>query len=346
MLIVMRREATPDQVRLVADTVAAAGLEARLLASESRTAIGVLGDESRVDRGALRSLPGVAELVPLTRPYRQVSLEWQADRTVVTLPGGLAVGGESIVVMAGPCSVESEQQILAAAHAVRAAGAVVLRAGAFKPRSSPYTFQGLGREALVLLARARAETGLLIVTEAVDAASVDQVAEVADIIQIGARHMQNHSLLRRVGRAGKPVLLKRAPSATIEELLLSAEYIVAEGNRDVILCERGVRGFDGATRNLFDLGAVPLVKGLSHLPIIADPSHGTGNRSMVHPMALAAVAAGADGLLIEVHPSPEHALSDGPQSLYPEQFESVMRDLRLIAEAVGRRVAEPAGAHA
>lgn len=346
MLIVMRSDAGSDEIRRVVERVTAAGLEPRVLTGRSRTAVGVLGDERLLDAGAMRGLPGVSELVALPRPYRQVSLEWQPERTVVTLPGGLAVGGDSLLVMAGPCSVENERQIIAAANAVRAAGAAVLRAGAFKPRSSPYSFQGLGREALVLLARARAETGLLIVTEAVDAESVDQVAEVADIVQIGARHMQNHSLLRRAGRAGRPVLLKRAPSATVEDLLLSAEYIVAEGNRDVILCERGVRGFDGATRNLFDLGAVPLVKGLSHLPIVADPSHGTGNRSMVHPMALAAVAAGADGLLIEVHPNPDQALSDGPQSLHPEQFDSLMRDLRLVAEAVGRRVAEPSGAHA
>ena len=246
--------------------------------------------------------------------------------------------------MAGPCSVESERQILDAARAVREAGAAVLRAGAFKPRSSPYSFQGLGRAGLRLLARAREETGLLIVTEAMDAEGLDQVVEVADIVQIGARNMQNYSLLKHAGRAGKPVLLKRGLSATIQELLLSAEYILAEGNPHVILCERGVRGFDTVTRNLFDLSAIPVVHGLSHLPIVADPSHGTGHRDMVAPMARAAVAAGADGLLVEVHPTPDRALSDGAQSLYPEQFERVMRETRLIAEAIGRRVAEPAGA--
>jgi 3-deoxy-7-phosphoheptulonate synthase len=257
-----------------------------------------------------------------------------------------ADGGDEVVVMAGPCSVESERQILDAARAVREAGATVLRAGAFKPRSSPYSFQGLGLAGLKLLARAREESGLLIVTEAMDGAEIDAVAEIADIIQIGARNMQNYSLLKRAGRIGKPVLLKRGLSATIQELLLSAEYILAEGNPNVILCERGVRGFDPATRNLLDLSAIPVVHGTSHLPIIADPSHGTGHRDMVMPMAKAAVAGGADGLLIEVHPTPDRALSDGAQSLYPEQFDRLMKEIRLIAEAIGRRVAEPAGIRA
>jgi len=242
--------------------------------------------------------------------------------------------------------VEGEAQILRAAHAVKDAGATLLRAGAFKPRSSPYSFQGLGREGLKLLAAARRETGLLIVTEAVDPEGVDAVAEVADIIQIGARNMQNYSLLRRVGRAGKPVLLKRGIAATIEELFLAAEYILAEGNPDVILCERGIRSYDTQTRNLLDLSAIPTVHALSHLPIIADPSHGTGRREMVPAMARAAVAAGADGLLVEVHPDPDSALSDGAQSLRPEQFERTMHELRAIAEAIGRRIPEPAGVRA
>jgi 3-deoxy-7-phosphoheptulonate synthase len=244
--------------------------------------------------------------------------------------------------MAGPCSVESEQQILAAARAVRESGATILRAGAYKPRSSPYSFQGMGQSGLELLVRAREETGLLIVTEAMDAEGMDAVVEVADIVQIGARNMQNYSLLKLAGRIRKPVLLKRGLSATIQELLLSAEYILAEGNPNVVLCERGVRGFDPATRNLLDLSAIPVVHGLSHLPIIADPSHGTGHRDMVMPMANAAVAGGADGLLVEVHPTPDRALSDGAQSLYPEQFDRLMKEVRLIAEAIGRRVAEPA----
>jgi 3-deoxy-7-phosphoheptulonate synthase len=288
----------------------------------------------------------VQEIIHVTKPYKQVSREWKAESTVIQLPGGLSVGGDEVLVMAGPCSVESEKQILDAARAVREAGAAVLRAGAFKPRSSPYSFQGLGRAGLRLLARAREETGLLIVTEAMDTEGLQQVLEVADIVQIGARNMQNYSLLKHAGRAGKPVLLKRGLSATIQELLLSAEYILAEGNPHVILCERGVRGFDTVTRNLFDLSAIPVVHGLSHLPIVADPSHGTGHRDMVAPMARAAVAAGADGLLVEVHPTPDRALSDGAQSLYPEQFERVMRETRLIAEAIGRRVAEPIGVRA
>jgi 3-deoxy-7-phosphoheptulonate synthase len=271
-----------------------------------------------------------------------VSREWKAESTTVRLPGGLTIGGEEVIVMAGPCSVESERQILAAARTVRESGATVLRAGAFKPRSSPYSFQGLGRAGLELLARAREETGLLIVTEAMDAEGMAAVVELADIVQIGARNMQNYSLLKLAGRIQKPVLLKRGLSATIQELLLSAEYILAEGNPNVVLCERGVRGFDPATRNLLDLSAIPVVHGLSHLPIIADPSHGTGHRDMVMPMAKAAVAAGADGLLVEVHPTPDRALSDGAQSLYPEQFDRLMKEVRLIAEAIGRRVAEPA----
>jgi 3-deoxy-7-phosphoheptulonate synthase len=288
----------------------------------------------------------VQEIIHVTKPYKQVSREWKAEPTIVRLPGGLTIGGEEVVVMAGPCSVESERQILDAARAVREAGATVLRGGAFKPRSSPYSFQGLGLAGLKLLARAREESGLLIVTEAMDGEGIDAVAEIADIIQIGARNMQNYSLLKRAGRIGKPILLKRGLSATIQELLLSAEYILAEGNPNVILCERGVRGFDPATRNLLDLSAIPVVHGTSHLPIIADPSHGTGHRDMVMPMAKAAVAGGADGLLIEVHPTPDRALSDGAQSLYPEQFDRLMKEIRLIAEAIGRRMAEPAGIRA
>jgi 3-deoxy-7-phosphoheptulonate synthase len=270
-----------------------------------------------------------------------VSSEWRSVPTIVQLPGGITIGGDEVVVMAGPCSVESERQIIDAAQAVRDAGATVLRGGAFKPRSSPYSFQGLGLQGLGLLTKAREETGLLIVTEAMDPEGLDAVVEVADIVQLGARNMQNYSLLKRVGRCGKPVLLKRGLAATVQELLLSAEYILAEGNPDVILCERGVRSFDPATRNLFDVAAVPVVHGLSHLPIVADPSHGTGHRDMVTPMARAAVAAGADGLLIEVHPNPERALSDGAQSLFPSQFAQLMKETRAIVEVIGRRVAEP-----
>jgi 3-deoxy-7-phosphoheptulonate synthase len=346
MLIVMRHGTPQEDIDRVVEVIEEMGYQARPMPGRQRTTVGLVGNDGRVDGSRLEALPGVQEIIHVTKPYKQVSREWKAESTVIQLPGGLSVGGEEVLVMAGPCSVESERQILDAARAVREAGAAVLRAGAFKPRSSPYSFQGLGSAGLRLLARAREETGLLIVTEAMDAEGLDQVVEVADIVQIGARNMQNYSLLKHAGRAGKPILLKRGLSATIQELLLSAEYILAEGNPQVILCERGVRGFDTVTRNLFDLSAIPVVHGLSHLPIVADPSHGTGHRDMVTPMARAAVAAGADGLLVEVHPTPDRALSDGAQSLYPEQFERVMRETRLIAEAIGRRVAEPVGVRA
>ena len=322
------------------------GFQARPMVGRVRTAIGVIGNDRPVDGSRLVGLPGVHEIVRITRAYKQASREWKPEPTVVRLPGGIEIGGGGIVVMAGPCAVENERQILAAATAVREAGAAILRGGSFKPRSSPYSFQGLGEEGLRLLARARAETGLLIVTEALDAEGVELVAGVADIIQIGARNMQNYSLLRTAGRAGKPVLLKRNPGATIEELLLAAEYILAEGNPDVILCERGIRGFDSVTRNLLDLNAVPVVHRLSHLPIIVDPSHGTGRRDMVPPMAMAGVAAGADGLLIEVHPSPEHALSDGAQSLDLSEFAQLMQDVQALAATLGRPVAGSAGVRA
>lgn len=346
MLIVMRHGASDEEVRRVCDVIVEMGYQARPMPGRQRTTVGLVGNDGRVDGSRIEALAGVQEVIHVSKPYKQVSREWKAESTIVSLPGGLTIGGEDVVVMAGPCSVESEQQILAAAEAVREAGATVLRAGAFKPRSSPYSFQGLGVEGLPLLRLAKAETGLLIVTEAMDPEGADQVAEVADIIQIGARNMQNYSLLKRAGRLQKPILLKRGLSATIQELLLSAEYILAEGNPNVILCERGVRGFDPATRNIFDLSAIPVVHGLSHLPIIADPSHGTGHREMVIPMARAAVAAGADGLLVEVHPNPDRALSDGAQSLYPEQFARLMKETRIIAEAIGRRVAVAAGVRA
>ncbi len=292
-----------------------------------------MGNDGRVDSSRLSALPGVKEVIHVTQPYKQVSREWKSDKTVIELPGGLAIGADDIVLIAGPCSVESASQIIESARDVRAAGATILRGGAFKPRTSPYAFQGLGLSGLKLLAQAREETGLLIVTEAMDPDGVDIVADYADIIQIGARNMQNFSLLKHAGRCGKPVLLKRGMSATITELLLSAEYLLAEGNHQVILCERGIRGFD--------LTAIPLVQSLSHLPIIADPSHATGRRDKVIPMARAAVAAGADGVMIEVHPEPDRALSDGDQSLYPDQFEDLVRQTRVIAEAIGRRIAEP-----
>ncbi len=346
MLVVMRHGAAENDIARVVEAIEDMGYEARPMPGHQRTTVGLVGNDGRVDGSRIAALAGVQEVIHVSKPYKQVSREWKAEGTIVPLGGGLTIGGDEVVVMAGPCSVESEPQILAAARAVRESGAAVLRAGAFKPRSSPYSFQGLGLRGLELLARAREETGLLIVTEAMDAEGLVPVAELADIIQIGARNMQNYSLLRRAGRAGKPILLKRGLSATIQELLLSAEYILAEGNPHVILCERGVRGFDTATRNLFDLSAITVVHGLSHLPIVADPSHGTGHRDMVIPMARAAVAAGADGLLVEVHPTPDRALSDGAQSLYPEQFDQMMKESRPIAYAIGRKIAEPAGVRA
>ncbi len=342
MLIVMQHGATPEEIERVVHTIEEMGYQARPMPGKQRTAVGLVGNDGKVDDSRLEALPGVLEIIHVTQPYKQVSREWKAEDTVIHLPGGVAVGGEGIVVMAGPCSVESEAQIVATARAVRDAGAVILRGGAFKPRTSPYSFQGLGRKGLEMLARAREETGLLIVTEAMDLEGVDEVERHADIIQIGARNMQNYSLLKRVGRARKPVLLKRGISATITELLLSAEYILAEGNTQVILCERGIRGFDTATRFVFDLTAIPLVHKLSHLPIVADPSHATGLRAKVIPMARAAIAAGADGLIVEVHPDPDRALSDAAQTISPEQFTELMRQCRSIADVIGRRIVEPA----
>jgi 3-deoxy-7-phosphoheptulonate synthase len=342
VLIVMRHGATDAEIQRVVAVIEELGYKAQPMPGAQRTAVGLVGNDGRVDASRLEALPGVQEIIHVSRPYKQVSREWKSENTVVRLPGGVAVGGTEVVAIAGPCSVESEGQILEAARQVREAGAVILRGGAWKPRTSPYAFQGLGRPGLKLLAKAREETGLLICTEAMDPEGVGYVAEVADIIQIGARNMQNFSLLKAAGRAKKPVLLKRGMSATIEELLLSAEYLLAEGNHAVILCERGIRGFDTATRNVFDLTAIPVVHNLSHLPIVADPSHGTGLRDKVIPMARAAVAAGADGIIVEVHPHPDQALSDGAQSLFPDQFAQLMREVRVIAEVIGRRVAEPA----
>jgi 3-deoxy-7-phosphoheptulonate synthase len=341
MLVVMAHNATPEQIDGVVKTIRELGYEAAPIPGKQRTAVGLVGNDGKVDSSRLEALPGVMQVIHVSQPYKQVSREWREEPTIIELSNGTRIGGGEVVVMAGPCSVESEDQIMSSARLLRAAGATILRGGAFKPRSSPYSFQGLGEEGLRLLARAREETGMAIVTEAIDPEGVDVVAEYADIIQIGARNMQNFSLLRRAGRTGKPVLLKRGMAATVKELLLSAEYILAEGNPQVILCERGVRSFDTHTRNLLDLTAIPVVKSLSHLPIIADPSHGTGIRAKVIPMARAAVAAGADGLMVEVHPEPEKALSDGAQSLYPEQFEELMSQIRVIAKAIDREVTAP-----
>ena len=343
MLVVMQHGASPAEIDRVVKTIEEMGYQARPMPGAQRTAVGLVGNDGRVDSSRIEALPGVAQVIHVSQPYKQVSREWRPENTVVTIAPGVSFGGEEIPIIAGPCSVESEQQILTAARAVRAAGATALRGGAFKPRSSPYAFQGLGKQGLEMLALARRETGLAIVTEAMDEEGAHLVAEHADCIQIGARNMQNYSLLRAVGRIRKPVLLKRGMAATINDMLLSAEYILAEGNDQVILCERGVRSFDPAARNMFDLTAVPIVHKLSHLPIIADPSHGTGLREKVTPMARAAVAAGADGIIVEVHPTPDRALSDGGQSLFPDQFARLVTELRAIAGAIGRSIAKTPG---
>jgi 3-deoxy-7-phosphoheptulonate synthase len=339
MLVVMQQSASADQIDGVCEAIRRLGFKPWPLPGDVRTAIGLLGDDSGADWSHIEALPGVASVLMTSKPYKLASRDWKPEKTIVELAPGVRVGGEEVVVIAGPCSVESEEQIVATARAVRAAGGTALRGGAFKPRSSPYSFQGLGKQGLEFLALARRETGLPVVTEAMDEAGAELVAEYADCIQLGARNMQNYSLLKFVGRLGKPVLLKRGMAATISDLLLSAEYILAEGNPNVILCERGVRSFDPATRNLFDLTAVPVVQKLSHLPIIADPSHGTGLRDKVLPMARASVAAGADGVMVEVHPTPDSAMSDGAQTLYPAQFAEMVRALELIAAAVDRRLA-------
>jgi 3-deoxy-7-phosphoheptulonate synthase len=339
MLVVMQRDATDADVEAVCGAIKRMGFEPVPMPGAQRTAVGLVGNDKAVDGSGIEGMPGVAQVLYVSKPYKQVSREWKPENTVVTIAPGVSFGGAEVPIIAGPCSVESEQQILAAARVVRDAGAVALRGGAFKPRTSPYSFQGMGKQGLELLALARRETGLAIVTEAMDEAQADLVAEYADCIQIGARNMQNYSLLKHVGRINKPVLLKRGMSATIQELLLSAEYILSEGNGQVILCERGIRGFDPATRNVFDLTAIPMVQKLSHLPIVADPSHGTGLREKVTPMTRAALAAGADGIIVEVHPTPDRAMSDGAQSLYPEQFAALVRDLRPIAQVLGRSLA-------
>tara|TARA_Y100000590_G_scaffold167706_1_gene191898 strand:+ start:8251 stop:9270 length:1020 start_codon:yes stop_codon:yes gene_type:complete len=338
MLVVMRHGAAETEIQAVIEEIEDMGYEARPMPGKQRTTVGLMGNDGRVDSARIQGLPGVSEVIPVTKAYKQVSREWRDADTIVELKNGIQFGGTEVPIIAGPCGVESEEQILDSAIQLKNMGASLLRGGAFKPRTSPYSWQGLGLEGLKMLTKAKEETGLAIVTEALDPDGVDLVAEYADIVQVGARNMQNYPLLRRAGKCGKPILLKRGLSATLTELLLAAEYLLAEGNNDVILCERGVRSFDPHTRNLLDLTAIPMVKSLSHLPIIADPSHGTGVRDKVIPMARAAVAAGADGLIIEVHPDPPRALSDGAQSLYPNQFGELMDQIRVIANAIGRSV--------
>jgi 3-deoxy-7-phosphoheptulonate synthase len=335
MLIVMEAAATADDVRRVVETVQRMGLNAHPIPGAQRTAIGITGNRGSVEAGAFENLPGVAEVIPVSAPYKLVSREAKQENSVVSV-AGVPVGGPALAIVAGPCAVESERQALEVGHIVRAAGANLYRGGAFKPRTSPYSFQGLGLEGLKILAKVRAETGLPIVTEVLDTETAELVAEYADCLQVGARNMQNFSLLRKLGRMRKPVLLKRGMSATIEELLLSAEYLLAEGNYEVMLCERGVRTFSDHTRNTLDLSAIPYVQRISHLPILVDPSHGTGKRQKVLPLSRAAIACGADGLLIEVHNHPEAALSDGPQALLPEMFAELVGQVRQLAPVVGR----------
>ena len=340
----MKSGASRADIDRVVSKVEARGLKTHLSTGEDRTVIGVIGHDPFSLRDAFTHDEAVEDVVRITKPFKLSGREWRTADSVVQLPGGVQVGGGQVVVMAGPCSVESEEMLLETAHAVHDAGGHVLRGGAFKPRTSPYSFQGLGRAGLAHLARARAETGMPVVTEVMTPSEVDAVAEAADIVQIGARNMQNYDLLREVGRQPKPVLLKRGLSSTIEEWLLSAEYVLSQGNYNVILCERGIRTFETATRNTLDIVAVPVLKELSHLPVIVDPSHGTGKWSLVMAAARAAVAAGADGIMVEVHPRPDEALSDGPQSLTPQNFATLMPELRRVAEAIGRSVAQAAPA--
>jgi 3-deoxy-7-phosphoheptulonate synthase len=337
MLVVMKPNATEAQVDAVVERIRSLGFSPHAIPGAQRTAIGVTGNKGGLDPALFESLPGVREAIRVSQPFKLVSREVKEEDTVLDV-SGVAIGGKRLVVMAGPCSVESKEQVLEAARAVKAAGATMLRGGAYKPRTSPYEFQGMAEDGLKLLALAREETGLRIVTEAMDLETLAMVADYADMVQIGARNMQNFSLLKQLGRIGKPVLLKRGPSATIKEWLMAAEYVVAHGNGQVALCERGIRTFETATRNTLDLNAVPVLKSLTHLPVIVDPSHGIGLRAHVPAMARAAVAAGADGLIIEVHPCPEKALSDGQQSLTPEEFAGLMAQVRIIAGAVDRPV--------
>jgi 3-deoxy-7-phosphoheptulonate synthase len=336
MLVVMKAHAAAAEIEAVCERIRCLGFRPHIIPGEQRTAIGITGNNGPIDSTEFEDLPGVAEAIRVSKSYKLVSRETKPGNTVV-LVHGVPVGAEGLVICGGPCAVESREQILDSARAVKAAGGQLLRGGAYKPRTSPYSFQGLGEEGLRYLADARAETGLGIVTEAIDTETVDLVAEYADCIQIGARNMQNFSLLRRAGRTNKPILLKRGMSSTLEEFLMAAEYILSEGNYNVILCERGVRTFADHTRNTLDLSVVPFVQALSHLPIIVDPSHGTGKRDKVLPMSLASVAAGASGLIVEMHPAPERALSDGYQSLDPLQFAEMVEQCNELSELLARR---------
>lgn len=335
MIVIMNQNATPQQLENVQGRLKDWGFDIHLSQGVERTIIGAIGDKKPVVIQSIESMEGVDRVVPILQPYKLAGREFHSESTQVRV-GNAVFGGEQIVVIAGPCAVESLEQLLETAKDVKAAGAHILRGGAFKPRTSPYAFQGLEEEGLKFLKTAREETGMPFVTEVTNPRDVEMVQEYTDMLQIGARNMQNFTLLREVGKARKPVLLKRGLSATIEEWLMAAEYIMSEGNYEVVLCERGIRTFETATRNTFDVSAIPVIKRQSHLPVIADPSHASGKRHLIQPLACAAVAAGADGLMIEVHPDPEHALSDGPQSLTPAQFEEILQKVRPVAEAVGR----------
>jgi len=339
MLIVMDAHASQEDIDAVCTVIAEMGFHANPMPGPTRTAIGITGNEGAITEASrIKLLPGVRDVIRVTSPYKLVSREYRELDTVLDI-NGVLIGGQEIVVMAGPCSVESREQLFTTADAVRAAGATILRGGAFKPRTSPYSFQGMGEEGLQLLAEARERTGMPVITEVMDTETVDLVADYADILQLGARNMQNYALLKKVGRSRRPVMLKRGLSSTVKDWLLSAEYIMAEGNPAVILCERGIRTFDNHSRFTFDLSAVPILRELTHLPIIVDPSHATGRWQSVLPMARAGIASGADGLMIEVHPNPAFAVSDGEQSLLPERFAELMAQIERVAAAVDRPVA-------
>jgi 3-deoxy-7-phosphoheptulonate synthase len=342
MLVVMQAHATEEQVRAVCKKIESLGYRPHSIPGAERTAIGITGNKGEVEAGTLEEMPGVQEVIRVTKPYKLVSRDIKEDNTIIRFPGSDAViGGNTLAIMAGPCAIENRAQSFAIAERVQRAGAQFFRGGAYKPRTSPYSFQGLGEEGLRIMAEVREQFGMRIVTEAIDNESLELVEQYADVIQIGARNMQNFSLLKRAGRASKPVMIKRGMSATLEELLMAAEYVMSEGNYNVILCERGVRTFADHTRNTLDLSIIPAVQRLSHLPIIVDPSHGTGKRNKVTPLSRAAVAVGADGLIVEVHNEPDKALSDGMQSLYPDQFDELIVQVRQIAAVVGKTVARP-----
>src|SRR5579871_660264 len=344
MLVVMKPTASEEEIRAVCEKIQAMGFRAHPMPGAQRTAIGITGNPGPLDPELFEGMAGVAEAIRVSKPYKLVSREIRDEDSLVRVGDeGLVVGGKELAIIAGPCAVESRDQAFRAAERVERAGARLFRGGAFKPRTSPYSFQGLGKEGLEILREVREHFGLLIVTETIDPENCDMVEEYADVLQVGARNMQNFSLLKRVGRSKKPVLLKRGMSATLDEFLMAAEYVLSEGNYNVILCERGVRTFADHTRNTLDLSVIPAVKKLSHLPILVDPSHGTGKRDKVLPLARAAVAVGADGLIVEVHPEPDRALSDGPQSIYPSQFAQMMDEIEQIAPIVHRDL--PRGVH-